>query len=258
MADLERAAAAHVPRGFVRGLREKSRQGTAVIAEIKQASPSKGLIRDDVDAPALARELAAAGAAALSVLTEEKWFLGSLGNLRAASEATAKPRAAAIPCLRKDFIIDAFQIVEARAHHADAILLLVAALDDSALATLAETAYQQQLDVLCEVHNAGELDRALTLAEALRWDPAYTAIGVNSRDLHSFDVSLGQAIALGRASAGRSSTGRFLLVAESGISTALQIRTLRDAGYGAFLVGESLMRNASPGLALRELIAACG
>ena len=248
---LERAAAAHTPRGFVRKLREKS--PLAVIAEIKQASPSKGVIRTDVaqDAPIIARELVAAGAAALSIVTEEKWFLGSLKNLKAASDATASTHT---PCLRKDFAVDEFQILEARASKADAVLLIAAALDDDALRALATAARQRDLDILCEVHNAEELDRVLAFEPSVL-DPAHTAIGINSRDLHSFAVSLDDAAKL--ASCIPKNSGH-LLVAESGIRTAAEIRTLRDAGFDAFLIGESLMRAASPGAALQELLLACG
>jgi len=253
---LERAAAAHTPRGFVRALREKSAQGPAVIAEIKQASPSKGLIRANVagDVAELARELAEAGAAALSVLTEEKWFLGSLKNLQAASAATT------IPCLRKDFILDEFQILEARANCADAVLLIAAALEDGTLQRLATAAYQRELDVLVEVHSADEMDRML----ALDFDFERTAFGVNSRDLHTFTVSLDATAALAdrffarSQIAGLSPAQRPVLVAESGICIAADVAALRERGYGAFLIGESLMRAASPGRALQELLAACG
>ena len=247
---LELAAAAHKPRGFVRALREKSAEGPAVIAEIKKASPSKGLIRENFGARDLAVELEAAGAACLSVLTEEKWFLGSLWNLRAASEATR------LPCLRKDFMLDEFQILEARANGADAILLIAAALEDDTLVQLAQAARRLDLDVLCEVHTAEELDRVL----ALDLDAAHIAIGINSRNLHTFDVSLDDAAALAkrftacRSIADRSSGERPLLVAESGIATGADIATLRDCGYSAFLIGETLMRAASPGKLLQTLL----
>ncbi len=149
---LTRSAHAHTPRGFVRSLRSTS---PAVIAELKRASPSKGVLRESLDVPALSASLAAAGAAALSVLTEEKFFHGSLANLDAAS------RASTLPCLRKDFMLDEFQLLEARAHRADAILLLAAALDDSTLRSLAQKAIALDLDILCEVHTAAELDRVL-------------------------------------------------------------------------------------------------
>jgi len=165
---LERKAAAHSPRGFEAALR---RAGPAIIAELKKASPSRGLIRSDFDPSALARSLESAGAAALSVLTNEKFFQGSLENLTLASSAVS------IPCLRKDFILDPFQILEARAAGADAILLIVAALSDAKLETLRDEARRMALDVLCEVHDRAELDRAAALG--------FTIIGVNSRNLHT-------------------------------------------------------------------------
>src|SRR6185437_11822827 len=172
LADLERRAADHIPRGFAAALRRPAEQ-PAIIAELKKASPSKGLIRADFHVASLAIRLAAAGAAALSILTEEHFFQGSLANLGEAS------RSVTIPCLRKDFIVDEFQILEARASAADAILLIAAALDDSALKKLTNAAHAQQLDVLCEVHNAEELERVLDLG--------CEAIGVNNRNLHTFE-----------------------------------------------------------------------
>jgi indole-3-glycerol phosphate synthase len=255
---LERAAAAHTPRGFVRALREKT-SGPAIIAEIKQASPSKGTIRENVgvDVAEIACALADAGAAALSVLTEEKWFLGSLKNLQAASRATADTMT---PCLRKDFILDEFQLLEARANNADAVLLIAAALDDPTMQRLASAARQRDLDVLIEVHTAAEMDRVL----ALEFDFAHTAFGVNSRDLHTFAVSLEQTAELADKFWAHPSIARLpaaqrpMLVAESGIASAADIATLRQRGYGAYLIGELLMRATSPGRALQELLAACG
>ena len=170
---VEKAAAAHTPRGFALALRAKALREPAIIAELKRASPSKGLIRADFDPAALATEMQAAGAATLSVLTEEKFFQGSLENLRLASQATT------IPCLRKDFMVDPFQVVEARANGADAILLIVAALTDAELRTLRDEALRWELDVLCEVHDAAELERALPLE--------CECVGVNSRDLRTFE-----------------------------------------------------------------------
>ena len=232
---LERQAEEHVPRGFRRALEAGSRAGIAVIAELKKASPSKGLIRPDFHPVELARELESAGAAALSVLTDEEFFQGSLENLRLASEAVR------IPCLRKDFIIDEFQLVEARANSADAILLIVAALSQAELAALSRGAQARGLDVLCEVHDAEELQRAL--------DAGCDLIGVNTRDLRTFQVSLNTAFEM--AAKFPRETVR---VAESGIHSSHDIARLRDAGYHAFLIGESLMRAASPGAALRELL----
>ena len=235
--ELDRRAERHVPRGFRRALELKSREGVAVIAELKKASPSKGLIRAEFRPAELARELEAAGAAALSVLTDEEFFQGSLGNLREASGAVA------IPCLRKDFIVDEFQLVEARANSADAVLLIVAALSTEELSSLAAGALRLELDVLCEVHDGEELQRAL--------DAGCDLIGVNTRDLRTFKVDLEAAFRL----AEKFPAG-VVRVAESGIHSSDDVARLRAAGYDAFLVGESLMRASSPGEALRELMRA--
>jgi indole-3-glycerol phosphate synthase len=230
---LERSAAEHQPRGFARALREAAKTCTAVIAEIKKASPSKGLIRADFDAAWLAKELESGGAATLSVLTDEKFFQGSLENLRRASAAVQ------LPCLRKDFMVDEFQVLEARANAADAILLIVAALTDAELRALRQSAKAQGLDVLCEVHDAAELERALALG--------CECVGVNSRDLRTFEVSLDRACELAVKLPKDA-----VKVAESGIHTAADMKRLREAGYDAFLIGESLMRKPSPGAALKE------
>ncbi len=232
---LERQAEMHVPRGFRRALQSKSRDGVAVIAELKKASPSKGLIRAEFRPAELARELADAGATALSVLTDEEFFQGSLQNLREASSAVR------VPCLRKDFIVDEFQLLEARANAADAVLLIVAALSSEELSSLAEGARQQELDVLCEVHDKEEMQRAR--------DAGCDLIGVNTRDLRTFKVDLETAFRL----VDQIPSG-VVKVAESGIHSADDVARLRAAGYDAFLVGESLMRAASPGEALRELM----
>ena len=233
---MERAAAEHEPRGFARALRAKAEaEGLAVIAELKKASPSKGLIRAYFDAAAIAPMLEAGGAAVLSVLTDEKFFQGSLENLRRASASVA------IPCLRKDFMVDEFQVLEARANCADAILLIVAALTDAELRGLRDSARAMGLDVLCEVHDREELDRALSLD--------CECVGVNSRDLKTVEVSLDRACELAAmlpASAVR--------VAESGIHSAADMKRLRAAGYEAFLIGESLMRKDDPGVALKHLL----
>ena len=233
--ELERQAEQHRPRGFRRALEVKSQTGIAVIAELKKASPSKGLIRAKFRPAELAQELEAAGAAALSVLTDEEFFQGSLENLREASAAVK------VPSLRKDFIMDEFQLVEARANTADAVLLIVAALSAQELDGLAAAARSRELDVLCEVHDGDELQRAL--------DAGCDLIGVNSRDLRTFQVDLEAAFRL--ADKFPSSVVR---VAESGIHSAEDVARLRGAGYDAFLVGESLMRADSPGEALRELM----
>jgi indole-3-glycerol phosphate synthase len=232
---LERSADAHEPRGFARALREAAKTGPAVIAEIKKASPSKGLIRAEFDAAWLAKELEAGGAATLSVLTDEKFFRGSLENLRRASSAVR------IPCLRKDFIVDEFQVLEARANAADAILLIMAALTDAELRKLRDAARAQGLDVLCEVHDAEELERALALE--------CECVGVNSRDLRTFEVSLERACELAAKLPKNA-----VKVAESGIHTHADMERLRAAGYDAFLIGEWLMRSAKPGKALKELL----
>lgn len=232
---LERAAEQHQPRGFRRALHDASATRPAIIAELKRASPSKGAIRDTFHIAALASELAANGATALSVLTEEEYFQGSLENLREASAATG------IPCLRKDFIIDEFQVVEARANCADAILLIAAALSQGDLVFLNDRARDWGLDVLCEVHDAEELSRAV--------DAGFDLIGVNSRDLRTFAVDLNTALSLVSQIPDTA-----LRVAESGIHTAADLRSLRAAGYHAFLIGESLMRAHSPGEALSTLL----
>lgn len=234
-AALEKRAAAHAPRGFAAALRHHATARPAIIAELKKASPSRGLIRADFQAASLAASLANAGAAALSVLTEEHFFQGSLTNLEQASAAVA------IPCLRKDFIVDEFQILEARAARADAILLIAAALDDAALQHLTRAAHAQQLDVLCEVHNAEELARVLDLG--------CDVLGVNNRNLRTFEVHLETSLEL--ASALPSTVVR---VAESGIHTSADIARLRAVGFDAFLVGESLMRQPDPAQALMNLL----
>jgi indole-3-glycerol phosphate synthase len=234
--ELERRAARHVPRGFRRTLAKKSENGVAIIAELKKASPSKGLIRAEFRPAELARELEEAGATALSVLTDEEFFQGSLANLRAASAAVK------LPCLRKDFIVDEFQLLEARANSADAVLLIVAALSSSELANLARGARERALDVLCEVHDAEELERAV--------DAGCDLIGVNSRDLRTLKVDLETAFGLAE-----SFPENVVRVAESGIASGADITRLRAAGYHAFLVGESLMRAERPGEALLSLVA---
>ncbi|MGA8619767.1 MAG: indole-3-glycerol phosphate synthase TrpC [Candidatus Sulfotelmatobacter sp.] len=234
--ELERKAERHLPRGFRRELEKRSRNGVAVIAELKKASPSKGLIRAAFCVEDLARELEAAGAAALSVLTDEEFFQGSLGNLRTASAAVKAP------CLRKDFILDEFQLLEARANSADAVLLIAAALSQAELRVLARAARDRGLDVLCEVHDEEELQRAL--------DTECDLIGVNTRDLRTFKVDAETAFRLAERL-----PKNVLRVAESGIRSGEDIARLRAAGYQACLIGESLMRAERPGEALRSLVA---
>ncbi len=234
--ELEKQANLHIPRGFRRALKNASRTGIAIIAELKKASPSRGLIRKDVDPRKLARELEGAGATALSVLTDEEFFQGSLNNLRIASENTR------LPCLRKDFIIDEVQILEARANSADAVLLIVAALEQKELESLVAAAARYELDVLCEVHDPEELRRAL--------DAGCEIIGVNNRNLKTFRIDLATALKLAEQI-----PESVLAIAESGIENGADIARLRLAGYAGFLIGESLMRAASPGEELASLLA---
>jgi indole-3-glycerol phosphate synthase len=236
-ASLERAAAEHKPRGFREQLRRLAGNGTGtvIIAELKKASPSKGLIRADFHPATLARDLEQGGAAALSVLTDEEFFQGSLAYLREASSSCS------LPCLRKDFIVDEFQIVEARANCADAILLIVAALDQKELISLAGSARAHGLDVLCEAHDEAELQRAL--------DAGCDLIGINSRNLRTFEVNIETAFNL--AEKIPSSCVR---VAESGIQSGADLASLRSAGYEAFLIGETLMKAEHPGEALAQLM----
>src|ERR1035437_2390765 len=240
IAELEKRAATHQPRGWAASLRRRAATGSAVIAEIKKASPSKGLIRADFDPAWLAERYRSGGAAALSVLTDEPYFQGSLRNLELASASVS------LPCLRKDFTVDEYQIVEARAHHGDAILLIVAALSDGELAHFAQAAHGLSLDVLVEVHTAEELDRALNALGETGAD----AIGVNNRDLKTFKVRLETSLEL----ADRIPPA-VVRVAESGIATRDDLARLRMAGFDAFLIGESLMRQPDPGTALAELLA---
>jgi indole-3-glycerol phosphate synthase len=235
--ELERQAALHQPRGWARTLRKHAKKAPAIIAELKKASPSKGLIRDDFDVSWLAQRYAAGGAAALSVLTDEPYFQGSLRNLELASAA------APLPCLRKDFTIDEYQIVEARAHWGDAILLIAAALTDQEMEHFIGTAHDLELDVLCEVHSSLELDRVLALAEPP------DAIGVNNRDLRTFEVRMETSLDLVDRI-----PSTVVRVTESGISTTADVAALRHAGFHAFLVGESLMRQPDPSEALKALL----
>jgi indole-3-glycerol phosphate synthase len=237
--DLEKRAAAHRPRGWAAALRKQCATGIAVIAEIKKASPSKGLIREQFDVEWLARSYQSGGAAVLSVLTDEPFFQGSLRNLELASKAVR------LPCLRKDFMVDEYQIIEARAHRADAILLIAAALSNVEMKRFSAAARGAGLDVLVEVHTGEELDRVL---DALG-ETGADAIGVNNRDLKTFEVSLETSLALIERI-----PASVLHVAESGITTAGDLAKLRGAGFDAFLIGESLMRRPDPGAALAELL----
>lgn len=236
---LEKMAADHEPRGFRRRLQAMAQLGPAVIAELKKASPSKGVLRGTFPVGLLANQLARSGASALSVLTDEQYFQGSLANLVEASAATD------LPCLRKDFVVDEFQLLESRAHHADAILLILAALDDKMFRTLLDRAESMELDVLCEVHDHDELRRAL--------EGGADVIGVNSRDLKTFHVSLDTAVELAE-----SIPSHVLKIAESGIEKGDDVRELHAAGYQAFLVGETLMRAEDPGKKLQQLLQDAG
>jgi indole-3-glycerol phosphate synthase len=239
LAALERRALAHHPRGWASALRKQASAGTAVIAEVKKASPSKGVIRADFDPAWVARRYRAGGAAALSVLTDEPYFQGSLRNLQLAS--TAAP----LPCLRKDFIFDEYQIVEARAYRADAILLIAAALTSAELKHLTSVANGFSLDVLVEVHTREELERVL----GALGEKGADAIGVNNRDLRTFEVTLETSLALIERI-----PANVVRVTESGLYTAQDVARMRQAGFNAFLIGESLMRQPDPGAALEALL----
>jgi indole-3-glycerol phosphate synthase len=232
---LARAQARDDVRDFERALRARIRAGLpAVIAEIKKASPSRGVLREDFDPAAIASSYAHHGAACLSVLTDRQFFQGApehLGRARAAS---------GLPALRKDFIIDEYQVAEARALGADCILLIVAALDLARLRALEQAAQALGMAVLAEVHDAAELERALQLQTKL--------IGINNRDLRTFEVSLSTTLDL-LPSLG----GARLAITESGIGSAADVATMRAAGVHAFLVGEALMRAPDPGVELARL-----
>jgi indole-3-glycerol phosphate synthase len=225
------------PRGFVAALRRRVAQGGAgVIAEIKKASPSKGVIREDFNVVDIARSYEAGGASCLSVLTDSEYFQGHEVFLTQARSACS------LPVIRKDFIVDPYQVMEARAIGADCILLIVAALDDEQLASLHSAARAQGMDVLVEVHDGDELERALRLD--------LDVVGINNRNLRSFDTSLETTIEL----LPRVPDG-CLVVTESGIHTRDDIRLMRDHDVHAFLIGEAFMRAADPGKALAELFA---
>jgi indole-3-glycerol phosphate synthase len=237
--EVDAAARAEPPaRGFGAALRARIAAGhPAVIAEIKKASPSRGVIREQFDPPAIAASYARAGAACLSVLTDAKYFQGADEYLIAARAACT------LPVLRKEFILDEYQVAQSRALGADAILLIVAALDDARLTALHACARGYGLDVLVEVHGAAELERALALPEAI--------LGINNRNLRTFEVSLQATIAL----LPRIPEGR-LVVTESGIVAQRDVVQIRRRGVHAFLVGEAFMRAPDPGAALTALFGA--
>jgi indole-3-glycerol phosphate synthase len=230
-----RAAAAPPPRGFASVMEARIADGdVAVIAEIKKASPSQGVIRHDFDPVQIARSYAAAGATCLSILTDEEFFQGADRYLVAAREACT------LPVLRKDFMIDPYQVWEARMIGADCILLIVAALGDAQLTELSGLALELGMDVLVEVHDGSELERALALRLPL--------VGINNRDLRSFETRLETTIELlDRVPQDR------VVVTESGIQRPADVKYLRDHGVNAFLVGEAFMRAAEPGARLVEL-----
>jgi indole-3-glycerol phosphate synthase len=232
-----RLDAADPPRGFVAALQTRIDQGdAAVIAEIKKASPSKGVLREDFDPAEIAASYARGGAACLSVLTDVDFFQGSDLNLQQARAASR------LPVIRKDFIVDPYQVIEARVIGADCILLIAACLEDVRLHELNDLAHELGMDVLIEVHDSGELERALTTDNRL--------IGINNRDLRTFDVALHTTLDLLAAI-----PDDRLVVTESGIHAPADVALMRRNGVHAFLVGEAFMRAADPGQRLAELFA---
>jgi len=231
----ERIAAQTPVRGFVNAMKAKlNAQQNAVIAEVKKASPSKGVIRDPFDPAAIAISYEQGGAACLSVLTDEDFFQGSEQALVVARNACS------LPVIRKDFIIDDYQVYEARAMGADCILLIVAALEDGQMRRLYQLAVELNMDVLVEVHDAQELARALALQPML--------LGINNRDLRTFDVTLDTTVSLLKDIPSETT-----VVTESGILASTDVQRMQEHGIQAFLVGEAFMRAEDPGTALKEL-----
>ncbi len=233
--DIKSAPAPLKPRGFVNAIRAKHAQGhSAVISEIKKASPSKGLLRDPFYPAEIAKDYEENGGACLSVLTDKSFFQGDPRDLIAARAAVK------IPALRKDFMIDPYQVLQARSWGADCILLIVAALSDAQMQELESLAFELGMDVLIETHDAHELERALLCRSPL--------IGINNRSLRTFETSLTTTLNL----VSQVPSDR-ILVTESGIQTTADVQQMRDAGVDTFLVAETLMRAPSPGAALKNL-----
>jgi indole-3-glycerol phosphate synthase len=231
----ERCDTADAVRGFIQSIENKiNNRQPAVIAEIKKASPSKGILREDFDPAAIAKSYADNGAACLSVLTDKDYFQGNEDYLKQARAACE------LPVIRKDFIIDPYQVYEARAINADCILLIVAALDDENLQSLFDLAHQLKMDVLMEVHDKQEMLRALETGSKL--------IGINNRNLRTFDTSLETTFSMLEMV-----NENHILVTESGIHTKHDVQLMRDKGVNAFLVGEAFMRADNPGKKLSEL-----